>query len=372
MNREVPYLKSTEYVDHKKIPERDPYTYYSQYLPSLAQTNRPELAQSLISIIEEANIMMERILLTVAKEGITTGWGEVSDIIYRLNDLLKDEEVEYSITKEFFDQMKTFVSAVTQKANLTGQHEMVREKYAHLIQRWLQIKPIQEAEKISQRRTLLTHGARNAFIYKILEKGILASVSEQKRQFETYRRTFANDYRDSYGQEVHGIVFEEDKIYRNLSSGDRVLEEYQADIILVFNENDLLSRGLLYRRSDGEFLFDPNYKSGTPEKQGLSLNLKETPHMFVVTNKQKDKFIHFLITQSVWKNELQSLSREELEDWIQTNIFFVDDIHDFRCTQEIKEKFINEKHISQHTGFVELTNENEGGRRLKRFVYTTE
>lgn len=259
---------------------------------------------------------------------------------------------DWSITKELLDaiaELNILIEQVHKKFGADVKDYQVSCYFAQ----------IQEAKKISSGR-LLVHSAPAAVIRQILERGDLSSISEQDKRHGRRQRTHEGGAVSNSGEDVeaHDITFEVDQIYRNFSDDDeetaRRSSVKKTDVALVFSENHLLE----YRQYfdiDGVHVFDEKFKGDRPDAPGLSIDLRSTPFMMVVSEKERDKFIKFLKEQSVFRDVLSSLSQDQLDDWIENHVLFTPSLHQFQCTSQVKERFFSATELKPRKGYIEET-----------------
>ncbi len=213
------------------------------------------------------------------------------------------------------------------------------------------------SKMISQGR-LFTHAAPNELMYEILEDGILRSHHEVKNKKGKAKRTHERGHTE--WTETHDICFDTDRIYTSY----RIPES----IALIFSENTLVSEGRLFVEEDGIHLYDEHFLGEKdPDSPGLNIDLKTTPFMIMVNNREKEKLLKFLITKSAWRDELGKLDGQQLTEWIDNNIIFVDNFYrmivpthgtpyGITRLEEDKTHIFNEKKRPQlKTGHVEIT-----------------
>jgi len=264
------------------------------------------------------------------------------------------EMEQWAITKEFLEAIKRFNFLIgrTRKIFGTEAKDFFRS-----------FRQISEAEEISAGR-LLTHGAPTEYMYLILERGDLSSVAVQRQKHQTEKRTHRDytqvNWRPEWDEtEIHGVTFNTDSIYENFSSDERETGrgmKIRCDIALVFSENQLLDGRQFVNGMDGTHVYNENYIGNYQRSPGLSLDLRETPFMMLVTAEEYPKLVKFLAEKSAFSGQLSALSPDKKKSWLADHIMVVPKIDDrFKFTPDLKEKFSEATGIKPKKGYLELT-----------------
>ncbi len=295
-----------------------------------------------------------------------------------LSSSFENEPAVYSITKEFLEAIKRLNAQIKTAGAVLKVPLGCYEGYY--------LGSIQEAEKISSGR-LFTHSGSSAAMYKILERGHLDSVSQQKNKHGSVSRTHNNATVDSLGSEVetHDICFEVDAVYRNFSSDEeRIKRESEVLVsfslgpskivtgfMFVFGENQLVE-GRQFADIDGIHLFDDQYIGENPDTCGLSIDLFSTPFKMLVSTKEKERLVKFLKEKSVFKDELLKLDAKELDEWFNARLMVVPNIDNYKFTASDKQAFYETTGLKPRKGYMEVTDTvvrfKCGYMRTKRFV----
>ena len=166
----------------------------------------------------------------------------------------------------------------------------------------------------------------------VLRTGRLSSVKALRQEGDDSPRTYLDgQYSTMFDVDIppeeieaHQICFEVDRLYKQLIpykdresfQDGRLAAEVSGPVALVFSQNWMLKSGRKFIESDGFHVFDENYEGHDHDHGALSIDLRETSFCFLVLESEKERFVEFLKTESVWADELQAMSDKELETWI--------------------------------------------------------
>lgn len=196
---------------------------------------------------------------------------------------------------------------------------------------------------------ILTHTTQTRRMYDILEDGELKSYRAQKSTGGKNARTHGGNSNDEI-LETHSICFEPHYLYRSFSSEPNTMQ-HDAQIALIFDENQLLSKGRQFVPDmDGLHVYDPGFNGDNEYSPGLHIDLMNTPNMIVVTNREKERFLAFLVEKSAWKDVLSKMSNDEFEEWLDQNVIFTDSIGEF--LPKARDRFNKSKKVPQNRGYV--------------------
>jgi len=294
------------------------------------------------------------------------------------------EVADTSITYEYIVEIKKLQKKVD---NLGRSNQYKKQKFFctdPLIEGM-----IKEARDISSGR-LLTHSGPTSVMYEVLRTGYLGSIDFLRKKIgkniPAENRTHAMRITNKPGkeEETHDITFGVDEIYKNFTSFDDKLRLPGASIVetahiaIIFSENHLLSQGNPYFIMDGIHVLDKNFKNEDVSK-GIGINLREEPSMMVVvTEKEKERFLNFLKTDSFLKEDFSKMSGEEFDSWIDNNVIFVNSLDVLKDRErqeikEVKENFLRKKGIKPKRGFVRVkeyakAKSKTGERSVRQFV----
>lgn len=205
---------------------------------------------------------------------------------------------------------------------------------------------ISEARSISSGR-MLTHTAEDKKMYAILREGRLSSAAalDARGLDSSSLRTFTGS-NGGNRLETHEVCFEPDRIYRIEKETQK-----QTNMALVFSENDLLSQGTQYVAYDGIHVFPPDY-DGSAHQPGLDVDLTREPCMILVNMAARDEFVRFIREESRWSNMLKTMGENEIADWLNNNVTFVDNVSAWQADEQFKNEFNRKKNIRVRKGVV--------------------
>lgn len=197
-----------------------------------------------------------------------------------------------------------------------------------------------DAKNISHGR-VVTHTAPTERMYDILRHGEILSQVEQEKGGEKRKRTHGTSTLNDPNAETHSICVEPEGVYHNLKN---------EKITILFSDNQLLSEGRQFvDDKDGMHIYGDDFRGEDFNSSGLRISLLDTPCMIMVEDSEKKDFVQFLLEESAWKDQLSALSQDEINNWIDENIIFVENGFSFN---DATREFWGKTKLENHQGYV--------------------
>ncbi|MDO8583787.1 MAG: hypothetical protein Q7R83_01260 [bacterium] len=287
------------------------------------------------------------------------GGERVKKIAQEMTDTVpKRENGWWEITKELYSAAADYRLSVDKAERLFGKKLSLFDRFAQ---------QTHEAKSISEFGGILTHVAPPETMEDILTRGDLSSFSEQKQKHGSGRRTHRH-LEDEWLGETHEVCFLPRTVYR---AGISWEDGTGSHVALGFFENTVL-HNRQYTEMDGIHVFDENFRGEHEGSPGLSLDLRTTPHFYIVTERKREWFLAFLKEKSFWKDSLAALDDVAFQQWVNGHVCFVSALQNFCATPELSRKMQKSLGVHFSKGYVELSDAKAklqvGPRALKRFV----